>query len=85
MLQQASAHTAATEPPITLPFLQVNCADRDLKEQQRHSVRNRTKFGESPLRKVTKLGPVVCHQKCEDSEFVRCVNSVPWGDFVKIQ
>ena len=43
---------------------------------ERHSVSTRTRFGESPLRGDTKLGPVVCHQKCEDSEFVRCVNSV---------
>jgi hypothetical protein len=43
---------------------------------ERHSVSNRSRFGESPLREGTKLGPVFCHQKCEDSEFVRCVNSV---------
>ena len=42
----------------------------------RHPVSNGTSSGRSPLRKDTKLGPVVCHQKCEDFEFVRCFNSV---------
>jgi hypothetical protein len=46
------------------------------KAGKRHSVSNRTRFGESPLREDTKLSTAIWHQKCEDSEFVRCVNSV---------
>jgi hypothetical protein len=53
-----------------------NCADCDLKgEAERHSVDIRTRFRASPSTEDTKLGPLVCHQKCEDSKLFSCVNS----------
>jgi hypothetical protein len=76
VLQPTSEHTEATEPPRASPFLQLNCAECDLKgAAERHSLSKRTRFGASPLKEDKKLGTVVCHQKYEDSEFVSWVNS----------